>query len=58
MLTAAFMKHQQSKAHNEAVKVIVTLPKSTKDIGEQLFHLIIQPNLMPSFHHSYKIKST
>ena len=30
------MKDQQSKAHHEAVEAIVTLPKSIKDIVEQL----------------------
>ena len=30
------MKHQQTKAHHEAVEAIVTLPKSTKDVVEQL----------------------
>ena len=34
--TVAFNKHLQSKSHNEAVEVAVTLPKTTKDVGEQL----------------------
>ena len=34
--TIAFKKHVQSKCHAEAVKVVVTLPKTTKDVGEQL----------------------
>ena len=32
----AFRKHQESKAHREAVEVIVTLPSTTKDVGELL----------------------
>ena len=34
--TVSFKKHSQSKAHNESVQVVVTLPKTTKDIGELL----------------------
>ena len=34
--TVAFRKHGQSKCHSEAVEVVVTLPKVTKDVGEQL----------------------
>ena len=34
--TVAFKRHYQSKAHSEAVEVMVTLPKSTKDVGELL----------------------
>ena len=34
--TASFMKHLWSKAHGEAVEVVVTLPKTTKDVGELL----------------------
>ena len=34
--TVAFKKHVQSKSHNEAVEVVVILPKTTKDVGEQL----------------------
>ena len=34
--TVGFKKHVQSKCHAEAVEVVVTLPKTTKDIGEQL----------------------
>ena len=34
--TVAFKKHLQSKSHIEAVEVVVTLPKTTKDVGEQL----------------------
>ena len=29
-------KHQESKCHREAVEVVITLPKTTVDIGEQL----------------------
>ena len=38
--TAAFKKHHQSpsvpKAHNKAVEAMITLPKTTKDVGELL----------------------
>ena len=34
--TVAFKKHHQYKAHSEAVQVMVTLPKTTKDVGELL----------------------
>ena len=34
--TAAFQKHQQSSCHREAVDVMITLPNTTIDIGEQL----------------------
>lgn len=34
--TAIFLKHQQSSCHREAVEVVITLPATTKDIGEQL----------------------
>ena len=34
--TASFKKHTLSKSHGEAVEVVVTLPNSTKDIGEEL----------------------
>ena len=34
--TVAFKKHLHSMSHNEAVEVVVTLPKTTKDVGEQL----------------------
>ena len=32
----AFRKHEESKVHLAAVEVIVTLPTTTKDIGESL----------------------
>ena len=34
--TTAFKKHAQSGCHIEAVEAVVTLPKTTKDVGEQL----------------------
>ena len=34
--TALFQKHEQSACHREAVDVVLTLPATTKDIGEQL----------------------
>ncbi len=34
--TVAFKKHQESKTHREAVEAIVTLPKTTRDVGELL----------------------
>ena len=34
--TASFKKHLQSKAHGEAVEVVVILPKTTKDVRELL----------------------
>lgn len=34
--TSVFKKHDQSKCHREALERTVTLPKSTKDIGETL----------------------
>lgn len=34
--TAQFQKHLQSSCHREAVEVVITLPATTKDIGEQL----------------------
>ena len=32
----AFRKHEQSKIHREAVEAVVTLPNTTKDVGESL----------------------
>ena len=34
--TTQIQKHQESKCHREAVEVVITLPKTTVDIGEQL----------------------
>ena len=34
--TVAFRNHEKSASHREAVEVIVTLPSTTHDIGEQL----------------------
>ena len=34
--TIAFRNHEKSASHREAVEVIVTLPATTRDIGEQL----------------------
>ena len=34
--TTSFKKHQQSKAHCEAVDAVITLPRTTKNIGELL----------------------
>ena len=34
--TTQIQKHQESKCHHEAVEVVITLPKTTVDIGEQL----------------------
>ena len=38
--TTIMQQHQQSGCHREAVEVVITLPTTTKDIGEQLvqFH--------------------
>ena len=32
--TSSFKKHQASKAHGEVVEAVITLPKSTKNVGE------------------------
>ena len=34
--TSLFQKHQQSDCHKEAVDVVITLPATTKDVGELL----------------------
>ena len=34
--TIAFRNHEKSVSHREAVEVILTLPSTTRDIGEQL----------------------
>ena len=34
--TILLQKHQQSSCHREAVEVVITLPATTKDVGEQL----------------------
>ena len=34
--TATFKKHHQSKTHSEAVEAMITLPKTTKCVGELL----------------------
>ena len=34
--TTKFKKHEDSASHNEAIKMTITLPKETKDIGETL----------------------
>ena len=34
--TSAFKKHQESKTHCEAVEAMITLPKTTSDVGELL----------------------
>ena len=34
--TMAFNKHELSACHNEAVDVMITIPATTKDVGEQL----------------------
>ena len=35
-MSVAFKKHDHSKAHHEAVEAVITLPKTTKDVGELL----------------------
>ena len=35
-VTTQIQKHQESKCHREAVEVVITLSKTTVDIGEQL----------------------
>ena len=35
-VTVAFKKHQLSACHHKAVDVMITIPSTTKDIGEQL----------------------
>ena len=42
-----FKKHEKSVSHREAIEVMVTLPATTKDIGDQLSHL----------HASQKVKN-
>ena len=34
--TMAFKKHESSACHHEAVDVLITIPVTTKDVGEQL----------------------
>lgn len=34
----SFRKHEKSVCHHEAVEVMITLPATTRDIGEQLSH--------------------
>ena len=34
--TSSFKKHQASKAHGEAVQAVITLPKTTKNVGDLL----------------------
>ena len=34
--TMAFRKHQDSKTHREAIEAVITLPKTTADVGELL----------------------
>ena len=34
--TVSFKKHLQSKSHRKAVDAVVTLPKTTRDVAEQL----------------------
>ena len=34
--TASFKKHKESKTHCEAVEAVITLPSTTKDVGELL----------------------
>ena len=34
--TTCFKRHEKSASHQEAVKVVMTIPSTTKDIGEQL----------------------
>ena len=37
--TVCFKKHKKSVSYLEAIEVMVTLPATMKDIGEQLSHL-------------------
>ena len=34
--TTAFRKHEKSASHTEAIEVVVTLPATTRDVGELL----------------------
>ena len=34
--TVAFQRHQQTKCHKDAVDIVVTIPSTTKDVGELL----------------------
>jgi len=34
--TVGFKRHEQSACHRDAISVVVTIPSSTKDVGEQL----------------------
>ena len=34
--TVAFQSHQQTKCHKDAVDVVITIPSTTKDVGELL----------------------
>ena len=36
--TISFRNHQASACHREAVEVVITIPSTTQDIGEQLSH--------------------
>ena len=43
--TSSFKKHQASKAHGEPVQAVITLPKTTKNVGELLSSSISRYNI-------------
>ena len=34
--TLCFKRHETSACHRQAVEIVITLPKTTRDVGEQL----------------------
>ena len=43
--TVSFPNHEKSDTHKTAVKLVVTLPETTKDVGELLHRLLQQRKL-------------
>ena len=40
--TVAFKKHQLSACHHKAVDIMITIPATTRNVGEQLSHIHCQ----------------
>lgn len=44
----SFKQHEESSCHHEAIDVMITLPSTTRDIGEQLSNLHIVDKMKKS----------
>ena len=55
--TTCFKRHEKSASHQEAVKVVMTIPSTAKDIGEQLSHqyALQKANNRESLHQIFKV---